>query len=88
MPQVLNKSHDQIPSTAVYVGRPTRWGNPFVIGRDGSREDVIRKYRVWLESKPELLKALPILRGKHLVCWCAPQACHADILMELANPPE
>lgn len=86
MPQVLNKQYDKIPPNSVYVGRPTKWGNPFVIGRDGTREDVIRKYRDWIESNPDLLKDIHALRGRNLVCWCAPQACHADILIELANP--
>jgi hypothetical protein len=71
----------------VYIGRPGKWGNPFVIGRDGSRAEVIAKYRAWLASQPELLDALDELRGKDLVCWCAPQACHGDVLIELANWP-
>lgn len=71
----------------VYIGRPGKWGNPFVIGRDGSRAEVIAKYRAWLASQPELLDALDELRGKDLVCWCAPQACHGDVLIELANRP-
>jgi len=57
----------------VYVGRPSKWGNPFVIGRDGSRDDVIAKYRAWIVRQPELLAALHELRGKDLVCWCAPE---------------
>ncbi|MGB3388463.1 MAG: DUF4326 domain-containing protein [Pseudaminobacter sp.] len=69
----------------VYIGRPSKWGNPFVIGRDGSREEVIEKYRAWLASQPELLDALDELRGRDLVCWCAPQGCHGDVLIELAN---
>lgn len=71
----------------VYIGRPGKWGNPFVIGRDGSRAEVIAKYRAWLASQPELLDALDELRGKDLVCWCAPLACHGDVLIELANRP-
>lgn len=69
----------------VYVGRPSKWGNPFVIGRDGDRCAVIRKYADWLTRQPELLAALGELRGRRLVCWCAPQACHADVLAEKAN---
>lgn len=72
----------------VYIGRPSIWGNPFVIGRDGTRDDVIAKYRGWLMSKPELLAQLPALRGKVLACWCAPLACHGDVLVELANGKE
>ena len=70
----------------VYIGRPTKWGNPFAIGADGSREEVIEKYTVWLMSQPELIEAVKKeLRGKTLGCWCAPKACHGDILMQLAN---
>ena len=69
----------------VYIGRPSKWGNPFVIGRDGSREQVIAKYRTWVLARPELVAALPELRGKTLGCWCAPQACHGDVLAELAQ---
>ena len=45
----------------VYCGRPSKWGNPFVIGRDGSRADVIAKYRRWIAHRPELLAALPAI---------------------------
>jgi hypothetical protein len=69
----------------VYVGRPSKWGNPFIIGRDGTREAVIAKYRAWIVRQPALMAALPELRGKNLVCWCAPERCHAEVLIELAN---
>jgi hypothetical protein len=69
----------------VYVGRPSKWGNPFVVGRDGTRDEVIAKYRAWIAQQPALLAALGELRGKDLVCWCAPDPCHAEVLIELAN---
>jgi hypothetical protein len=77
----------------VYIGRAVSrsglkasvWGNPFIIGKDGPREEVMEKYRAWLMSNPELLKKVAELRGKVLGCWCAPLACHGDILAELAN---
>jgi hypothetical protein len=69
----------------VFIGRPSRWGNPFVIGRDGSRAVVIARYRDWLCSRPELLADLPALRGKRLGCFCAPEPCHGDVLAELAD---
>lgn len=69
----------------VYIGRPSKWGNPFTIGRDGDRETVIRKYREWLLEQPSLVKSLPELRGKVLGCWCAPKPCHGDVLAELSN---
>jgi hypothetical protein len=62
-------------------------GTPFVIPRDGSRDEVIAKYRAWIVQQPALMAALPELRGKDLVCWCAPSPCHADVLLELANAP-
>lgn len=70
----------------VYVGRPTIWGNPFVIGRDGTRDEVIAKYRAWLLAQPSLVSRARVeLRGKRLACWCAPASCHADVLVEIAN---
>ena len=69
----------------VYIGRPSRWGNPFSVGQDGTRDEVIVKYLKWLKNQPELLDALPELKGKVLGCWCAPKACHGDMLARLAN---
>jgi hypothetical protein len=71
----------------VYIGRPSKWGNPFVIGRDGPRTQVIERYERWLLEQHELLAALPELAGKTLGCWCAPHACHGDVLARLANAP-
>lgn len=84
MPKVLNKKQDGVPEGAVYVGRPSMWGNPFQIGRDGDRAEVIRKFTAWFLESP-LTYQLHQLRGKDLVCWCAPEACHADVLLKLAN---
>lgn len=69
----------------VYIGRPSKWGNPFVIGKDGDRETVIAKYHNWLLSQPHLLKDLTELKGKVLGCWCSPSACHGDVLVDMAN---
>ena len=70
----------------VYIGRPSKWGNPFRIGRDGSREEVIQKYRHWILANPVLVAQLPTeLKGKRLGCWCKPYACHGDALAELAD---
>ncbi|KKM07411.1 hypothetical protein LCGC14_1734220 [marine sediment metagenome] len=86
-PRVLNKRTDKIPPDAVYVGRPTKWGNQFVIGKEGNRNEVIRKYRAYIigEATPWGILDLSELRGKDLVCWCSPLPCHADVLMELSN---
>ena len=72
----------------VYIGRPGKghpgpWGNPFEIGRDGTRAEVIRKYRSWIVNQKGLMAMLPELRGKVLGCYCAPLACHGDVLLEL-----
>lgn len=93
----------KIPDGAVYVGRAMRnlpaskWGNPFKIGIDGTREEVIAKYRIWLTCRlesPKLIRVLQHeLKGHDLVCWCHnwdgegknPNYCHADILLELAT---
>lgn len=69
----------------VYVGRPSIWGNPYVIGTHGTRKEVIRMYRQHILSTPHLLQQIPTLKGKTLGCHCAPKACHADVLSELAN---
>jgi Domain of unknown function (DUF4326) len=66
-------------------GRPSKWSNPFVIGRDGTRDEVIAKYRAWIVRQPALMAALHELRDKDLVCWCAPHRCHAEVLIALDN---
>ena len=87
MPKVLNKRMDIIPPEAIYVGRPSKWGNPYRIGKDGSRTEVIKLYRYYLAmaNLGHTTLNLGELRGKDLICWCAPLPCHADILLELAN---
>ena len=85
MPRVLNKRNDAIPKGAVYVGRPSKWGNPFKIGRDGTREEVIAKYREWLLDNEPLMEDLAELKGRDLYCYCSPLPCHADVLLEVAN---
>ena len=87
MCKVLSKRADGIPPGAVYVGRPSIWGNPYAIGKDGSRTEVIAKYEAWLLANERLMARLHELTGKDLVCWCAPARCHADVLMHFANPP-
>ncbi|MCF4130102.1 DUF4326 domain-containing protein [Methylobacterium sp. SyP6R] len=83
MCRVLNKRTDAHDG-AVYIGRGSKWGNLFVIGRDGTRAEVIAKYVVWLADQHHLLRALDELRGRDLLCWCAPLACHGDLLKYLA----
>lgn len=77
--------HCSKDSCDVYIGRPSIWGNPFVIGPDGSRGQVIDKYREWIKTQPDLLAQIESLRGKVLGCWCAPLACHGHVLLELLD---
>lgn len=85
-PKVLNKYKDGSPKGAVYIGRPTKWGNPFVIGKDGDRDEVVEKYRNWIKQQKILVEeAKQELRGRSLVCFCAPHKCHGDVLLEIAN---
>lgn len=67
----------------VYIGRPSKWGNPFSIGKDGNRKQVIEKYRGWILDQPELIESLHELDGKVLGCWCHPNPCHGDVLVNL-----
>lgn len=69
----------------VYIGRPGPWGNPYVIGPDGDRAQVIAAFERYLLGSPELLARLPELRGKILGCWCAPDSCHGDVLARYAG---
>lgn len=77
----------------IYCGRinktynlpESKWANPFVIGKHGSRDEVIEKYRLWINSKPELLISLNELKDKSLACWCLPEKCHCEILKNLAE---
>lgn len=76
------------PEGAVYIGRGSRWGNPWVLGRDGDRADVIALYRVTLWAKIEhgalTLEDLAALDGQDLACHCKPLACHGDVLERAA----
>lgn len=76
----------------VYIGRPSKWGNPFshldgtlAEWKVATRKEAVQKFREWLLLQPELMAALPELKGKILGCWCAPKYCHGEILAELAN---
>jgi len=86
---------------ALYIGRAmsmagwrlsaSKWANPFKVGRDGTLEEVLTKYRAHVLARPELVAALPELAGRRLACWCrAPpgsnkksHTCHGDVLVEL-----
>jgi len=86
MSKVLNKHKSGIPSGAVYIGRGSAFGNPFQIPRDGDREEVIEKFRLWIQTQPKLIERVKReLKGRDLVCYCAPLPCHADLLLAIAN---
>ena len=86
MPRVLNLNSDKIPLDAIYIGRGSRWGNPYLVGKNGSRSEVIEAYRLYISNR--LLKGdldIEELRGKDLYCHCKPLACHGDVLVALVN---
>lgn len=79
----------QLSKYDVYIGRMpqygnTKWGNPFKIGVDGSRLEVISKYEKWIQTQP-VFNDIHELRDKILGCHCSPKPCHGDVLLKLAN---
>jgi hypothetical protein len=70
-----------MPKGAVFCGRPSPWGNPYIIGRDGDRDRVCDLFEVLI--LPDL--DVTALKGKDLVCFCAPRRCHCDALLAKAN---
>ncbi|MEU9604854.1 DUF4326 domain-containing protein [Streptomyces sp. NPDC048057] len=91
------KGHRDDPAYAdvVYVGRAMHRGGwhldgsplscPWRPGRDGTRAEVMARYRDYLLARPDLLAHLPALRGRRLGCWCVPEQCHAEVIAELAD---
>lgn len=90
----------KMPPNTVYVGRPSRWGNPFVVGKHGTAKECVEKYikmlfpythhegsmEKFLVSETNMVDVAASLKGKNLACWCAlDQPCHADVLLEIAN---
>lgn len=93
MPEVLNRRRDILSPDSVYVGRPSKWGNPFshlehtsAQHKVSSVAEAIEKYEAWITQQPDLMADLHELTGRDLVCWCAPGPCHARVLLRLANP--
>ena len=94
MIQVISlRGRGGVRPVGVYVGRPSALGNPFLVGRDGTREDVIARYRRWLRAQwrrgGAVRQELERLAAKYrrdgqltLLCWCAPLPCHADVMRE------
>lgn len=77
---VVNK---RLEYFTVDIGRPSKWGNPFVIGVNGTRQEVIKKYEMWIRNQPHLMASLHELRGQRLGCYCKPLLCHGDVLLKL-----
>lgn len=82
----------KMPPNTVYVGRPTKYGNPYLLG-GWTRSETVELYRKWIARTYGGWIGLAMirseLRGKNLACWCPlDQPCHADILLEIANSRE
>lgn len=85
MPRVRKKT-GRIPHNGALVDRTTKWGNPFVIGPAGDRDEVCDRHAEWFEQQRDLIAELPELRDLDLFCHCAPERCHAEYLLMRANP--
>lgn len=76
--------HCKKSSYTLYIGRPSEFGNPFTIGKDGTRADVIKKYEYWARQNKDLLSQIKQLpHDSVLACWCSPKPCHGDIIAKL-----
>lgn len=86
LPQVLNRYKLQPGDEGVYIGRPSKWQNPFPVSAALPRGACVEKYNAWLLTQPALMEdAKRELKGKNLICFCAPLRCHGDTLFALAN---
>ena len=85
--KVYNRSEGDIPQGCVRIMRPSKWGNPYIIGKDGDRRTVLRKYAVWLNdnlSDNDFLQDLKELsKASGLICCCKPLDCHGDLLIQV-----
>jgi hypothetical protein len=85
MPPKTRVVHCKKEDYDIYIGRPGLWGNPFIIGEDGTREEVIELFRHYLLGNRAMMESLHLLKGKKLGCWCAPKPCHGDVLVEMVE---
>lgn len=70
----------------VFVGRPSKWGNPFMLQSAMRREAAVKAYARWILEQPDLLPLVESeLKGKVLGCYCAPLLCHGMVLARLAD---
>ena len=85
MPKRIQRKRSKgwkMPPNTVFVGRPTKWGNPCVMRSESDRSASV----AWFEAHVAHTLDISELRGKDLACWCGlDQECHADVLLELAN---
>jgi hypothetical protein len=82
--KVVNTRTHKATTKDVDIGRPNALGNPFIIGRDGTREQVITKYEEWVRRQPKLLVLIHALPEDAILrCWCKPLACHGDVITKL-----
>ncbi len=88
MPQVLNKYNSSLTMDAIWVMRPSPYGNPFVMGTEGDRDQVCDKFEKWAPKQPGYKEKLEKLRGHDLICCCHPLRCHADFWLREANKPK
>src|SRR5262245_54245488 len=79
----------RMPANTVYVGRPSRWGNGYKVGRDGTAEACVELFiERYVHDTEYRARVRYQLAGKHLACWCPPGApCHAEVLLQWANTP-
>jgi hypothetical protein len=97
--QLSRRKGWRMPANTAKIDRTTKWGNPFVIGTDGTRAECIELYKRFvagkaatkrndvLVSRELVASSAQELRGKNLACWCPmDEPCHADVLLKLANP--
>ena len=87
--KIVNMKHEAYD---IYIGRGSKWGCPFTIIKDrptlakeivDSKEEALSKYKEYLLASPELMDSLDELEGKTLGCFCKPEKCHGDVLLEL-----
>jgi hypothetical protein len=80
----MKVTHCRDKKFTVYIGRPSVYGNPFIIGQDGTRDDVMRKFKKYALKNERVLKAIAAL-PKHAIlgCYCKPKACHGDVIVKL-----
>lgn len=88
-PKVLNRyTITSAENPPVFIGRPSKWQNPFPISEELPRGQALKVFREWVLTQPQLIEdAKRELKGRNLLCTCSPYACHGDFWLNLANGP-